>query len=273
MQNKKIKYYVDETKDDFQPTKTYFSVTVDGNYKYLNNSKAFKFFSFILYYLIASPLLAIYSFLILGIRVKGKKNLKPLKKTGYFIYANHTHYIDAWLGSVLINLFSKRNYIIANKDAIQIPVVDKLVKALGALPVADTVSGLKNLTDAVTTIVNNNKVVTIFPEAHIWYYYTKVRPFPLTSFKFPVISNKPVLPVAVTYKKRKLFPFLKPRMIVNIGKPIFPKPELSDKENITYLRDEVYNYIKQQTSSPDNFAYYEYVKVTEEELKKLTQSN
>lgn len=267
--NKRIRYYVDETKDDFQFTKTYFNVTVDENYQYLPKSKLFKITSFFLYYLVGLPLLWLYSFIILGVKVKGRKNLKDLKHTGYFIYSNHTHYADAWLGPVLVNFYRKRTYVIANKDAIQIPVVGKLTKALGALPVADTIKGLKNLSETVTTLTSKNKSVIIFPEAHIWHYYTKLRPFPLTSFKFPVFSKKPVVPVAVTYKKRKNFSRLKPRMIINIGSPIFPKEEFSDRENTAYLHDEVIRFIKEKVYHLENYAYYDYIKIGSEKFKQI----
>lgn len=258
---KRTFYYKDETKDDFQNTKTSLNVTVDENYVYLPKHLWFKAFSAILYYVIAIPLLKIFAFFLQTARVRGRKNLKSLKKTGYFMYANHTHFTDAWLGPVHVAPF-RRVYIIANKDAIQIPVVDKLVKALGCLPVADTVRGLKNLGDAVQKVVDKRGVVAIFPEAHIWYYYTGLRPFPITSFKFAAAAGKPAVPVATVYKKRKfLGKYLRPRSYIYIGEPIFPDPELSVRDNAVMMRDKTVDFIKTQLETRGSYDYYKYIKL------------
>lgn len=260
MKNKKILYYKDESKDDFQNTKTVLSVNVDGNYNYLPKNVFFKIFSFWFYHLFAFPILFLLN-RFFGLNVKGRRHLKAVRKQGFFIYANHTSFRDSWLGAVSVAPF-KKVYIISNKDAIQIPVVNILTKAGGVLPVADTVSGLKNLNLAIDTLVKKKKVVTIFPEAHIWPYYTKLRPFPLTSFRLSAMTNSPAVPVAVCYKKRKLFgDRRKPKMYIFIGKPIFPKPELSERENAVYLKEEVFYYIQQTLQKESTYEYIEYVKL------------
>lgn len=270
-QNSRIKYYTDESKDDFQNTKTSLSVTVDGNYDFLPKSIFFKTFSFLFYYFIALPILTISSMFIWRFNTKGRLKLWKLRKKGFFIFANHTHFKDSWMAPVTIVPFRKV-YIICNKDAIQIPVIDKLVKAAGGLPVADTFAGLKNLNLAVNKVIKNKKVVMIYPEAHIWYFYTKLRPFPVTSFKFAAQNNAPAVPVAVCYKKKWLFgEKRKPKTVTYIGDPIYPKPELSEKENTIYLRDSVFSYIKEKTEKESNYSYYKYVKMLSMENDKITQ--
>ncbi|MGI5842304.1 MAG: lysophospholipid acyltransferase family protein [Christensenellales bacterium] len=259
--NKKVFYYNDESNDDFFPTKTSLSVTVDGNYNYLPKSALFKVFSFVFNFVFALPLLFIANTLVFGVSVKGRKNIKELKQKGFFVYANHTSFQDAWLTPIFVAPFRK-NYIIVNKNAIQIPVVASLVKAGGALPVPDTIGAFKNLNQAINEIVVNKKqIVTIFPEAHIWPYYTKVRPFPQTSFKFAAKANAPVVPVAVCYERRAILGNKrKPKTTVYIGRPVYPKPELSEKENAAFLRDETHKFIKETTAIKSTFAYIDYVK-------------
>ena len=72
------------------------------------------------------------------------------------MYANHTDFRDAYLEHVFI-ANSKRTYIIANKDAVSIFFVRRLTKDLGALPVPDTLGGLKNLNSSVTQILGEKK--------------------------------------------------------------------------------------------------------------------
>lgn len=259
--DKRIIYYGDEKNDDFLDTKTSLKVTVDANYRYLRSNIFFKCFSFALYYLLAIPVLTAISFLLHGTKVKNKRNLRKLKKTGYIVYCNHTHYSDAWLGQVSI-CNPKKAYIIANKNAIQIPVVDVLTKCLGCLPVADTVMGLRNLNNAVSVLLKKKKAIIVFPEAHVWPFYTGLRDFPVTSFRFASYNRVPAVPVATTYKKRLLWGNQrKPQKVVHIGEPIFYNETLTEKENRNVMCEKTFDFIKSKVESPNNFAYYRYVKV------------
>ena len=59
------------------------------------------------------------------------------------------------------------------------------------------------LYDAIKKRIEQKKCVVIYPEAHVWEYYTKIRPFPSTSFKFPVNCDVPAFCMTTTYYKRK----------------------------------------------------------------------
>lgn len=264
---KRIFYYKDESNDDFMTAHpNVMNVNVDSKYNYMPNFILFKLFSFVFYYLIAIPLLSVANLFFFGVRVRGRKNLKGLWNKGYFIYANHTNYKDAWLTPVSIAPFRK-NYVIANKAAVEIPVVNYLAKAGGVLPVADTMAGLKKMTQSIDYIVLKKKqIITVFPEAHIWPYYTKLRPFPLTSFKFSAKTKAPSIPVAVCYKKRAIFgDYRKPKAVAYIGKPIFPLDKLTERENAEYLRDKTFEFIKNTIEKESTYSYIEYVKVEQGE--------
>ncbi|MCI6716214.1 MAG: 1-acyl-sn-glycerol-3-phosphate acyltransferase [Bacilli bacterium] len=269
MKNKeRIIYYEDELHDDFFNTKTNLNVTIDENYEYLIKNPIRKVVSFILYYFIAAPILYIEGKVFKGVRVKGKRKLKKLKKTGYIMYANHTSGRDAFLGHVFL-AHPKRTYIIGNKDAVSIFFVRRLTKDLGTLPTPDTPGALKNLNDTISMLMKKKKALMIYPEAHIWPYYTGVRPFPNTSFRFAVSNNVPCVPVVVTYQKPKGIYKLrkKPQMIVYVGDPIYPKSDVSVKEAANNLRDETYNYLKEMTTNYSTMAYYQYIKKEKEENK------
>lgn len=263
MKNKepKVFYYQDETKDDFFHTKTNLKVSIDENYQYLIKNPFRKIISFLLYYLIAAPILYIEGKLFQGIKIKGKKNIKKLKKTGYIMYANHTSARDAFLGHVFLS-FPKRTYIIGNKDAVSIFFVRRLTKDLGTLPTPDTPGALKNLNSTISLLMKKKKALMIYPEAHIWPYYTGVRPFPNTSFRFASSCNVPCVPVAVTYQKPKgLYKFRKkPQMVVYIGEAIYPDSNLSIKENATILSNKTYEYLKKMTDEYSTDEYYKYIK-------------
>ena len=78
----------------------------------------------------------------------------------------------------------------------------------------------------------------IYPEAHIWPYYTHIRPFPDGSFGYPAKDGTPVFCFVNTYQKRGNK--RKPRMTTYIDGPFYPDMELPLKQRRKKLRDEVY---------------------------------
>ena len=51
------------------------------------------------------------------------------------------------------------------------------IQLLGAIPIPNNKNGMKNFINAIETHINKKHSITIYPEAHIWPYYTKIRPF------------------------------------------------------------------------------------------------
>lgn len=182
--------YRDELTDDFFETRTNRTVSVDGNYRYLPKNPFFRFFSFLAYYCLALPLLWLYGKLILRVRVEGRKNVRKLKKTGYVVYCNHTNWWDSFIGAVFVAR-PKRTYVVANKTAISIRGIRTLVRMLGCIPVPDTTRAFMNFNGAVKRLMKEKKALVVFPEAHIWPYYTGIRPFSAVSFQYAVAGRRP----------------------------------------------------------------------------------
>jgi hypothetical protein len=67
---------------------------IKGDYKYIEQSRGGRILAFVAYRLIATPLAFIYSRILKGQRYINRRALKPLAKTGYFVYANHTQVLS-----------------------------------------------------------------------------------------------------------------------------------------------------------------------------------
>ena len=80
--------------------------------------------------------------------------------------------------------------------------------------------------------------MVIYPEAHIWPYYTKIRNFPDTSFAYPAKSGTPVYCFTNTYHKRRFR--AQPRIVTYIDGPFYPDMEKPLKARRKELRDKVY---------------------------------
>jgi 1-acyl-sn-glycerol-3-phosphate acyltransferase len=161
--------------------------------------------------------------------------IKNLRKTGYFIYGNHTHIMDAFISQVCITR-PKRTFIIADPDAVSIPGVRNLVMMLGCLPLPSTNGTTKKYLEAIQYHIGKKHAIVVFPEAHIWPFATFIRPFSSSSFRYPAKLNTPVVPIVATFEKRKIFKrCLKPRMVITVGEPIFPKQHADLKTSMQDL--------------------------------------
>lgn len=254
----KIIHYSDLVTDDFANTNIQAEKITD-EYQYLPKKWLVRFGSFLLLYLIAIPFLNIANFFVFRIKVIGRKNLRGIK-SGYVLYGNHTAHYDAFIPQALITR-PRKTYIIAHPDAVSIPFIKHLTKALGAWPLPDTVKSSMRFLEAVKQALANKRVIAVYPEAHIWPFYTKIRPFPATSFQYASRYNVPAVPMVSTYRKPKgLFKnYLAPRMTIHIGAPIYPDPNLSVKDNASNMHKQTLTFMKSYTERPDNIAFYQYL--------------
>lgn len=259
-------YWKDETKDDFDEVGL-TRPSVPENYPYKRTNPIANFLFAILYHLIAKPWLGLYC-LLKGMKVVGKKNLKKLHGQGAFIFSNHTAITDAFKFPAFVFFNRRRVNIIGYPDTLSMPFVRVLARGLGYLPLP-LPGDLKNmiaLTDAMKFYIEKKQYILIYPEAHIWPYYTKIRNFHSGSFNYPARLEAPVLPVVTTWRKTKLCK--KPKQTIHILEPIFPDPDKSSAENKQYLYEKTLEAMKKCSESVKQYEYIKYIKVEDNSEKK-----
>lgn len=249
MKPKEIRYYHHYT-DDFTQSADQ-DHTLPADYPYVRTDPLSRCLS-VLVYLLAVAFGGVYCRWVLHMHIHGRKRIKKIKG-GFFLYGNHTQPF----GDVVIPalcLWPKRIYTVAGTANYGIPVIGKLLPYLGALPMVHSISGVKKLTQAMEMRLQQGHPIVIFPEAHVWEYCTQIRPFPDTSFKFPVKWGKPAVVMTVTYKKARLFK--RPRMDVYLDGPFYPEGNTA-KEQTAALHRQVFRTMQQRSESSD-FAYIDY---------------
>lgn len=249
-------YYSDLLNDDFGEIGLE-RMEVPSNYKYKRTNPINNFFSNILYYVIAMPILKLVCFFS-GVKVKNRKSLKLLKKSGAFIYANHTNFLDMIQYQTIVTGYMKRVNIIGYSDTLSIPIVKHLARALGYIPIPTDFKGQAKFMDALKFYIDKNQFIVIFPEAHIWQYYTEIRPFTSASFHYPAKFMAPIIPI-VTVFRRGIFKNSKPKETLVIGDPIFPNSEFNLKENKEFLREECYKQMVSISSKYEQYKYFNYI--------------
>ncbi len=255
--NHRIIYYTNELEDEFSKAKI-TPKRIDGNYSY-GSGFCFSFGKLIFYKIIAKPLAFCFLKLKFGHRIVGKSILKEAKKEGYFLYGNHTNDIaDALIPSMLC--FPKDVSVIVHPNNVSMPILGKITPFLGALPLPDDKQAVRNFNREMAHRLEKKNCITIYPEAHIWPYYTKIRPFTDTSFGYPVKLDKKVFCFTNTYQKRR---FQKtPRIVTYIDGPFRADTSLPLKEQRTRLRNQVYEAMS-KAAGHNNVEQIQYIKIEE----------
>ncbi len=258
MDKRKVIYYTDEHNDEFSLTEI-TAKKIDGEYVYCYDSHWKRFTHFFWYRIVATPAAFIYTKIIFAHKIVGKEKLKNFKKTPYFMYGNHTQDIaDAFIPSLLN--FPKHNYVIVHPNNVSMPYLGKITPSLGALPLPDDTAAYKKFISAIKRRIGEGHTVVIYPEAHIWPYYTGIRDFPDTSFSYPIKYGTPVFCFTNTYRKRRFFK--RPKIVTYIDGPFYPDKSLRPKEQRKDLRDRVYKRMCTR-SKMSNAVQIEYVKKDE----------
>lgn len=255
MKEQKVIYYKDELKDEFSKAKI-IPKKIDEKYKYIHTNPIWNFCAFLVQNILSVPIKIIYPKIKFKIKYIGKDKLKKYKKEGYFIYANHTQtFADTFIPSNPV--YPKRNFLIVNPENVSVKPFGGLVQMLGAIPIPSTKGAMKNFLASIKQKIEKGNTITIYPEAHIWPYYTKIRPFKSVSFAYPIKLNKPAFCMTNTYQSYGKNND-KIKMVTYIDGPFFAKSDLNFKEKQQDLRNQIYDNMCEKSKN-SNIEYIKYV--------------
>lgn len=254
MEERKVIFYTDELNDEFSTAKIEPRV-IDENYKYIHKNPIWNITAYIVQNILSMPIKVLYAKIKFKIKYIGKDKLKKYKNEGYFIYGNHTQaFADTFIPSIAN--YPKRNYFIVNPENVSMKFLRTIVEMLGAIPIPSNKKAMKNFLEVIENRIERKCSITIYPEAHIWPYYTKIRPFKVVSFKYPVQLSKPSFCITNTYQR---YDKDKIKIVTYVDGPFFPNKDLTTKEQQQNLRDQIYNKMVERSKN-SNIEYIKYVK-------------
>ena len=220
---------------------TPYVLRVDARYRFVNRNIFFRLGSSLLFYVIAIPLLDIVSRVFFGLRIKGKKNLRYLKG-GAVTVTNHIHALDSPM--VACTLFPRRPFFATLKSNLEIPVVRRLVRLLGGVPIPESPKALHAFMDSMREELSKGRIVHFYPEASLWPWHDSLRPFRNGAFHLAVKSDVPVVPMVFTFREAKgLLSRLrkKPLVTLNVCEPEYPAKQGSERARILEMRSAVHS--------------------------------
>lgn len=180
--------------------------------------------------------------------VKGLENYVEMKRKGAIITCNHFNAMDNF---AVYKAIEKHVYhrelvkVCREGNYTNFPgFYGFLFKHCNTLPLSSVASTMKNFMHAVKTYLAQGRQILIYPEQAMWWNYRKPRPLTSGAFKMAAENNVPVIPFFITMRDSDIVDsdgFFVQEYIVNILKPIFPKEELSVRQNAEFMKNENYS--------------------------------
>ena len=180
--------------------------------------------------------------------VKGLENYVEMKRKGAIITCNHFNAMDNF---AVYNAIEKHVYhrelvkVCREGNYTNFPgFYGFLFKHCNTLPLSSVASTMKNFMHAVKTYLAQGRQILIYPEQAMWWNYRKPRPLTSGAFKMAAENNVPVIPFFITMQDSDIVDsdgFFVQEYTVNILKPIFPKEELSVRQNAEFMKNENYS--------------------------------
>lgn len=217
-------------------------LNIDENYKYIDNDKIFSFFSNLLYYGIAFPILTILNKILYDLKIEGKENIKNLQ-TGAISISNHVLILDCSMIGLAYGIH-KKIYFTTREGSFRIPFVRRLIKLLRAVPIPTKLKNKEYFIKGIDKALQEGKIIHFYPEKALWPYCEKIRNFKNGAFNFAIKNNVPVIPIIISFRKpkgiRKLFK-KKKDVTVKILKPIkYINKNDNKKDCVEELKNQVY---------------------------------
>lgn len=238
--------YPENEDEHMMGSNTFLDVVFDENFEYIIRNPIKKFFGALLW-CIGMTLLPIITFFMYGFKVKNKKYVRRVRKSGSgaLTVCNHVHMMDCVMACQAN--WPKMSYLPTLHTTFQLPYVRHIVHLLNAFPIPNTTRGTKKFIEEMDGLLQRGKFVHFFPEGAMWPWYDKIRTFKPGAFHFAVKNDIPVIPMAIKYRPRKLTKIFSKHPLVSLEvlPPIYPNKELPTKKCVADLTQRVHDAIAQ----------------------------
>ncbi len=221
-------------------------------YKFIYNEWWFDILTFPLFLLVG--FMTFFAARYYGLRVRGRKNFRQMKKTGCIVVSNHCHYWDTVFTSY--RHFPRKLFITVVQRNFEVPFARTLQRLLRALPIPASPVGFKMITEPIGEVIKKGHHVMFLPEGELVVNSQTIHRFRPGAFYQSYIHQVPILPFVYIIKKRRLFgrEIGWTRFTQVIGEPVyppaltgddrFPKKELDEYAEIvaSWMEDRISEY-------------------------------
>ena len=177
--------------------------------------------------------------------IKGLENLQNVG-TGAILTCNHFNPFDSFaIEKAFIESGENKNRklfkVIREGNYTNFPgLYGFFFRNCDTLPLSSNTQTMIEFLKAVDTILQRKDFVLIYPEQSMWWNYKKPKPLKNGAFRFAARNNVPVIPIFITMEDSNIIGedgFFVQEYIINIGEPIYPDRNLSEKENANIMKE------------------------------------
>ncbi|MCR5694957.1 MAG: 1-acyl-sn-glycerol-3-phosphate acyltransferase [Clostridia bacterium] len=210
----------------------------DKDYPFIDDSPKYKFRANLMRLGVRTLAIPV-TYIALGLKVKGRENLKKYKEElskGVVSVANHVHLFD-YLAEMAAFVPRRTRIIVWDKN--MRGENKNLIRYNGGipLPVGD-LRATAAMTNAVDDYLKKGGWLHIAAEGSMWEYYMPIRPFKTGAAHFAWKNDVPILPCAFSYREPKgLLKLIYPSgmFTFSIGEPLYPDKSLPKTESVKDL--------------------------------------
>lgn len=193
----------------------------------------------ILYHVIAVPVLHLLSRIVFGLKIEGREHLHHL--WGAVLVCNHIHYLD----SAMIAAAARGRHVTfaTLNQNFDLPIAGWLLRQFGCVPVGESLVEVRAFLNRAQVLLSKGEFVGIFPEGKLEEYCPRLQKFQRGAFLLAVRAGVPVVPMALVQRPVEWyhqFFHRKPFLTLRIAAPIFPPKEGTEKEKAFILCRKAY---------------------------------
>lgn len=174
---------------------------------------------------------------------EGIENLKSIKG-GAIITQNHFNPFDSIPMHKACKKYQRKHglYKIIREGNYHFPgLFGFFMKHCYSLPLSSNLKVMKECMTATDNLLKKGKFILVYAEQSLWWNYRKPKPLKEGAFRFAAKANVPVLPAFITMRDTESldnegYPIQ--AYTLHFLKPIYPKEDLSLKENVSYMKSE-----------------------------------
>ena len=177
--------------------------------------------------------------------IRGLENMEGLE-SGALITCNHFNPFDSFaveeaFRNAKLNKKQKLFIVLREGNYTNFPgFYGFLFRNCNTLPLSSNKRTMVKFMEAADIILQRGDFILIFPEQSMWWNYKKPKPLKIGAYKIAARNNVPILPIFITMEDSNVMGedgFYVQEYTVNIGKPIFPDENLTEKENLEIMKE------------------------------------
>lgn len=172
----------------------------------------------------------------LQITVVGEENLASIRG-GAILTSNHFSIFENLAVKEVADRVPGRHRfyrVIKGLNFFQPGWVGFLMQNCDTLPLSKNLKTMRLFGDALEKILANDGLVLVYPEQAMWWNYRKPRPPKAGAFFYAAKFDVPIIPCFVTMEdtdRLDSYGFPKQKYTIHVMPPLYPDPNLSDREN------------------------------------------